>query len=109
MKSEWNFDDTIRGTIKGAPVSLDMSEEFEMPVDWANVQVDVVPSEMGTVRPRRLEPEPESVREVPPADEPEIPAAALSERGVAGRALVKDVLLPALAKVSHAKTRLTAA
>lgn len=26
MKSEWNFDETIRGTVKGMPVNLDLGE-----------------------------------------------------------------------------------
>lgn len=101
MRSEWNFDDTIRGTIKGAPVSFDMSDEFEVPMDWANIQVDVGPSEVGTIRPKKVEivePEPE------PKPEPE---KALSERGIAGRALINDVVMPALAKVSIVMDHLT--
>lgn len=91
MKSEWNFDDTIRGTIKGAPVSLDM-EEFEVPTDWANVQVEVEPSEIGTVRPKKVDIE-----------------KPVTERGLAGRALVDDVVLPAVQKVSSRPNRLTIA
>lgn len=26
MRSEWNFDDTIRGTVKGVPIALDLAE-----------------------------------------------------------------------------------
>lgn len=42
IKSEWNFDDTIRGTIKGVPVELDlddMSDDEEW--DLKDQEVDV--------------------------------------------------------------------
>lgn len=97
MRSEWNFDDTIRGTIKGAPVSLDM-EEFEVPIDWASVQVEVGE---GTVRPTRAEePASEPVPEPEPEPEP-VPVMPVTERGQAGRAMVDDILLPAMQKVSN--------
>lgn len=37
IRSEWNFDDTIRGTIKGMPVNLnldDMDDEDEEDEQW---------------------------------------------------------------------------
>lgn len=29
MKSEWNFDETIRGTVRGVPLQLDLAEMEE--------------------------------------------------------------------------------
>lgn len=55
MMDEWNFDETIRGTMKGIPVNLDMTDwagyveeegdededEEEDEVPWASVRVRV--------------------------------------------------------------------
>lgn len=46
MKSEWNFDETIRGTVKGVPVELDL-DEMSDDEDW--VQSDAM-REWGTAR-----------------------------------------------------------
>jgi len=42
IRSEWNFDDTIRGTVKGMPVELDL-EEMSDDDEWdlKNQEVDV--------------------------------------------------------------------
>lgn len=30
MRSEWNFDETIRGTLRGVPVQLNLADEWDL-------------------------------------------------------------------------------
>ncbi len=46
MRSEWNFDETIRGTVRGMPVQLDLAQTEE----WEDV--DANHREWGTTRER---------------------------------------------------------
>lgn len=44
VRSEWNFDDTIRGTINGVPVNLnldDLEDEEEGEWDYQNEEVEI--------------------------------------------------------------------
>lgn len=44
VRSEWNFDETIRGTVKGVPVNLDlddMEEEDEEEWDYQNEPFEI--------------------------------------------------------------------
>ncbi|WRT63383.1 uncharacterized protein IL334_000288 [Kwoniella shivajii] len=55
MKSEWNFDETIRGTIKGVPVELDLENLQEDEWDYDDEdenKIEQVESTWGTVRER---------------------------------------------------------
>lgn len=51
MRSEWNFDETIRGTVKGVPVELDLDEMSDEEWDLQDQEVVIDPAE-GTTRVR---------------------------------------------------------
>lgn len=47
VRSEWNFDETIRGTVKGVPIELDLEDMSDDEDDW--VQSEAL-REWGTAR-----------------------------------------------------------